>query len=159
MNRYSATALAVSLGGALAMVPAKPGEPYGTGGLILWPLFGATNQLLAGLAFMVTLFYLWRRNKPIWFIILPTVIMLILPVLGLTMQMFHPVFGWWAHGKYLLLAIGVAVLCIQVWIFVEGVRIWRTARGVLEEPLPPLKSTPIERTSVEAAMASGGRSC
>ena len=62
----------------------KPSTPtkqplYGSGGMILWPLFGATNQLLAGLAFMVTVFYLWRRNKPIWFAIIPMVIMLIMP--------------------------------------------------------------------------------
>ena len=37
-------------GGALALVPGKLGP--GSGGLILWPLFGATNQLLAGLALL-----------------------------------------------------------------------------------------------------------
>ena len=93
-NKYAATALAVTLGGALAMLPAKAGAAVGTGGLILWPLFGATNQMLAGLAFLVTLFYLWRRNKPIWFIVGPTVIMLMLPIWGLAYQMFHPEFGW-----------------------------------------------------------------
>ncbi|MAT15903.1 MAG: carbon starvation protein A, partial [Planctomyces sp.] len=66
-NRYLATGIAVGLACLMAMLPAAPGKPYGTGGLILWPLFGATNQLLAGLAFMVIVIYLWRRNQPIWF--------------------------------------------------------------------------------------------
>jgi carbon starvation protein len=142
-NRYAATALAVVVGGALAMMPARAGEPFGTGGLILWPLFGATNQLLAGLAFLVTLFYLWRRRKPVWFIIGPTILMLVLPAWGLVVEMLRPEFGWWARGQYHLLGIGAAVLCVQVWIVVEGLRAWRSARGVLEEALPPLRSTPV----------------
>ena len=46
-------------------------ENAGKGGLLLWPLFGATNQLLAGLSFLVITFYLWRRGKPVWFLVLP----------------------------------------------------------------------------------------
>ena len=48
-NRYVATAVAVILGGVIAMQPNADGL-RGNGGLMLWPLFGATNQLLAGLA-------------------------------------------------------------------------------------------------------------
>ncbi len=156
-NKYAATALAVTLGGALAMLPAKAGDPYGTGGLILWPLFGATNQMLAGLAFLVTLFYLWRRNKPVWFLVGPTVIMLILPVWGLSWKMFHPQYGWWAEGNFLLLGIGIIVLSIQIWIVAEGVSIWRRARGVLEEALPPLATA--ERPTAIGQAVAGGRSC
>jgi carbon starvation protein len=78
-NKYLATLLAVVLAGFVAMIPSTPGGSVGTGGLILWPLFGATNQLLAGLAFMVLVFYLWRRRKPIWFAAIPMVFMLIMP--------------------------------------------------------------------------------
>ena len=35
-----------------------------------------SNQLLAGLAFLVTVFYLWRRGKPIWFAAIPMVFMI-----------------------------------------------------------------------------------
>src|SRR5690606_23195852 len=73
-NMHGATIFAVVVAAALAMMPASgvwSWETIGSGGMILWPLFGATNQLLGGLAFMVILFYLWRRGKPIWFIILP----------------------------------------------------------------------------------------
>ncbi|MDB4733641.1 carbon starvation protein A, partial [Planctomicrobium sp.] len=82
-NKYGATGIAVALGLAVAMIPAGPGKPPGTGGLMLWPLFGATNQLLAGLAFMVTVFYLWRRSKPILFVLLPMIMMLLMPALAL----------------------------------------------------------------------------
>ena len=77
----------------MAMIPA-PDADYGTGGLILWPLFGATNQLLAGLTFMVIVFYLWRRKLPIWFAAIPMVIMLIMPAWALCWQLFDAQAGW-----------------------------------------------------------------
>ena len=84
-NKYLATLLAVLLAMVLAMmrgpVPENgPPPPHGTGGLYLWPLFGATNQLLAGLALMVTAFYLYRRNKPFWFVLTPMLAMVVMPV-------------------------------------------------------------------------------
>ncbi len=162
-NKYAATALAVVLGGTLAMIPA-PGKAPGTGGLILWPLFGATNQLLAGLAFMVTVFYLWRRNKPVWFALGPMLVMLIMPAWALLWQIFNTQSGWfwplaamltgqesWAwRQSHLLLVIGTATLVLEAWMIYEGARIWNRVRGVLEEPLPPLELQPA---------AAGGRSC
>ena len=142
-NKYLATGLAVVFGGAMAMIPGPKGP--GTGGLILWPLFGATNQLLAGLAFMVIVFYLWRRNKPIWFAFIPMLIMLIMPAWAMVWQLFNSQSGWLMAGEeknYLLGSIGLGTLCLQVWMVVEGLMIWRSARGVLEEALPPLEGQP-----------------
>ena len=77
-NKYLATILAVGLAGTVALLPGPSGK-MGTGGLILWPLFGAINQLLAGLTLLVIMFYLWRRNRPIWFIALPAVLLIVMP--------------------------------------------------------------------------------
>ncbi|MBQ16188.1 MAG: carbon starvation protein A [Planctomycetaceae bacterium] len=150
-NKYTATAIAVVLGGAMATIPA-PGKPMGTGGLILWPLFGATNQLLAGLALMVIVFYLWRRNISIWFALIPMLIMLIMPAWALSWQLFNPSSGWalpllemtsgqqaWTWSNtHLLFTIGLATLGLQLWMIIEGVLLWPRARGVLEEALPAL---------------------
>ena len=148
-NKYAATGLAVGLALFVAMLPGPEGKP-GTGGLNLWPLFGATNQLLAGLAFMVTVFYLWRRNKPVWFAAVPMVIMIIMPVWALWWQMFNADSGWWPKGRYLLFTVGLTTMLLQVWMVIEGVLVWRTAKGVIEETLPPLPAT----TTV-----AGARSC
>ena len=139
LNKYIATLLAVGVGGAIAIFA---GEKPGAGGMMLWPLFGATNQLLAGLALMVATFYLWRRNKAIAFLVIPMLMMLLFPAWAMT---YNLVTDWWPNGKYLLVGFGAGIMLLQIWIFVEGAIIWRKARGVLEpqlEPLPEIPTSP-----------------
>ena len=152
-NMYVATLLAIVLGGLIAMLPNAAGE-RGKGGLLLWPLFGATNQLLAGFAFLVTSFYLWRRGKPVWFVVIPMIIMIVLPGWALVWQLFNSETGWWfAPDKRLLMLIGLITLGLQIWMVVEALIAWPRAKGVLEESLPPLGKRNCNLT------ASGGRSC
>lgn len=132
-NKYAATSAAVAVGLALALVPG-PGGP-GTGGLILWPLFGAVNQLLAGLAFLVIAFYLVRHERPFWFLAVPGTLMVLLPAWAMWSQ----ILGWYNAGNGLLVTIGVAIEALQIWMIVEGLIMWNTARGVLPQPLPPLQ--------------------
>ena len=146
-NKYGATLFAVVIGGAIAMIPGADGKP-GSGGMILWPLFGATNQLLAGLAFLVTVFFLWRRNKPLWFAFIPMVIMIIMPAWALLWSIFSDG-GWW-QGMHdantgdllwkpvLLVVFSLSILGLQVWMIIEGLNAWPKAKGVLETALPPL---------------------
>ena len=163
-NMYAATGLAVVLGGAIATVPAKVGGAAGTGGLLLWPLFGATNQLLAGLALMVTTFYLWRRGKPVWFVAIPMAIMVVMPAWALLWQLFNSQSGWvgrmtdagwtWTLADHKLLgAIGLITFALQIWMVTEAFLTWPKAKGVLEQALPPLAK------SSGKLEASGGRSC
>ncbi|MEM9296582.1 MAG: carbon starvation CstA family protein, partial [Planctomycetota bacterium] len=68
-NPYAATTAAIVTAAALASVPPAGGawtwNNAGKGGLILWPMFGATNQLIGGLAFLVITFWLVRQRKPV----------------------------------------------------------------------------------------------
>jgi carbon starvation protein len=140
-NKYFATGTAVTLGLVVAMIPAE-GKAAGTGGLILWPLFGATNQLLAGLAFMVLVFYLWRRGKPVLFAAIPMLAMLLMPAWALLWQMFNPASGWFQNEQWLLFGFGAVITALQVWMVIEGLLLLPKVKGVVEEPLPPLtKST------------------
>lgn len=145
-NKYAATALAVIVGGSVALFAGLAADKApGAGGMILWPLFGATNQLLAGLAFMVTVFYLWRRNKPVAFVFIPMVLMLILPAWALIIDMQK----WWDKGQMLLFGFGLTIMCFQVWIVIEGLLVLPKVKGIIEESLPPLVARP----------GAGGRSC
>ncbi len=139
-GKHASTIFAVIVAGAIAALPA-PGASWelanlGKGGMILWPLFGATNQLLGGLAFLVILFWLHRRNLPLWFVALPAVFMLILPAIAMVMQLFVGEGAWITGGKpnYLLGFFGVATLALEGWIVVEALGAWRRAKGVLEAP-------------------------
>lgn len=146
-NRYSATALAVLTGGAIAMIAGPTGP--GSGGLILWPIFGATNQLLAGLSFMVICFYLIRLNRPVWFLLLPMALMIVLPAWALVIRIFGEG-GWLASGKWALGALGLCSLLLEIWMVIEGLLMARRAMGVPPKPLPPMPTPKL-------AEATGGR--
>ena len=171
-NKYAATGLAVALGLLVAMLPGPSG--IGTGGLILWPLFGATNQLLAGLAFMVTTFYLWRRSKPILFAALPMLLMLFMPAWALVWQMFNGESGWWWNLRdletgallmqpCLLFAFGMMILGLQVWMVIEesccgrGPRVFSRRRCLrwpsrvrLRQRRPPLRQSAVRTADRDA---------
>lgn len=132
-NKHVATGVAVGLAALIALMPSSSGGP-GTGGTILWPLFGATNQLLAGLAFLVILFYLWRRGVAIHFLVLPLALMAVMPLWALGYQLFGPD-GFLVAGKgqnWMLGGIGVATIILQMWMFAEALWLFPRVRGVLE---------------------------
>lgn len=145
VNKHGATIFAVILAGGLAAFP-KAGDPWswstaGQGGMILWPLFGATNQLLGGLSFLVIAFYLRRRGLPNWFLIGPLVFMLILPAWAMVWQVFIDApgrgGGWLAEGQWLLLGIGLTTIALEAWMVVEAALLWPRVRGVLEHLVAP----------------------
>lgn len=144
-NKYVATGIAVISGLAVAIFA---GKTPGAGGMILWPLFGATNQVLAGLGFLVIGFYLIRRGKPIWFLTLPAALMLILPAWAMLWQMFNSTTGWLPRQQWLLFGFGVAVQGLVLWLIVEAGLAWRNARreGLAGEQ-PAAEPAPV---SVEA---------
>jgi carbon starvation protein len=158
-NAYGATLFAVVTAFLLALLP-KPGvawslETAGGGGLILWPLFGATNQLLGGLAFLVITFWLWRRSKPIWFVAAPMLFMLIMPAWAMIAQ----IPKWIDKDQYLLVFIAAVALLLEAWMIVEALLAWPKAKGVLEEALPPLETVRGQNTSREPATATSGPNC
>ena len=106
----------------------------GTGGLILWPLFGASNQLLAGLALMVITFYLLRRSRPVALVMIPGMLMLVMPAWA----MVHKILQCIEAGQWHLVVIGVAVLALEAWMVIEAILTWRGARGQREPALPEL---------------------
>jgi carbon starvation protein len=144
-NKHVATSTALIVGLIVALIPGPLGP--GSGGLILWPLFGAVNQLLAGMAFLVIAFYLIRHGRPIAFLVIPGALMVILPAVAMWIN----IFNWFEQEKWLLLGVGLLIELLQFWMLFEAYQMWNKAKGVLPEPLPGL--APVN------ADTEGGRSC
>ncbi len=123
---HGATLFAVLTAAALAFLPA-PNQPWslataGSGGMLLWPLFGATNQLLAGLAFIVIAAWLIANKRPWWFIIPPSLLMLALPAWALTLQAFtgsDNLTPWTQSGQWTLVAVTIFMLAVEAWMIAE----------------------------------------
>ena len=72
-NRYVAGLFAV--GTALALLLAASPKGPGSGGLVLWPVFGAGNQLLAGLTLVVISVWLKQTGKNYWVTLVPAMLL------------------------------------------------------------------------------------
>ena len=103
----------------------------GKGGLILWPLFGATNQLLAGLAFLVISFFLWRRGIPVWFVVIPMLFMLVVPAWAMLTDLPQ----WFSdeNPNWIVIFVGSATLILEAWMLIEAAILWPKVKGILEE--------------------------
>ncbi len=127
-NKYVATAIGV---GVAMLIAIFAGDAPGTGGLILWPLFGATNQLLAGLALMVAVFYLARRNRSVALVAIPMFAMLLMPAWAMTFDLIE---NWWPARDWVLVVFGLVILSLQIWMIFEGVLLWRRGTGFSNLP-------------------------
>lgn len=132
-HTHGATLLTVLAAALLAAIPpagqAWSLENAGKGGMILWPLFGAANQLVAGIAFIVITFYVRATGRPIWFLVPPMILMLVMPLWAMGIQLFFGTAGtpaWWAAGDWPLVFIGSASILLEVWLIVEAWRMWNS---------------------------------
>lgn len=135
-NRYVATAAAVLTGLALAIGDALKRDAEGAmvglagagkGGLILWPIFGATNQLLAGLALLVITVWLIKQRRPAWVTALPMCFMLLMT--GWAIVELMRGFASEQGRNTLLLGVTVVMLIFEIWIVIESVVLVRTRQG------------------------------
>lgn len=138
-NVWIATALVVLMGGLLAMLPSPAGDGKAIG-MLLWPIFGIANQILASLTLVVAMVYLKKNHYTCSFLILPFLLMTIIPAWALCVQIYqwylHPessvLFGTFTNN-HLLIMIGVIILTIQAWILWEGAVIFFKLRREKED--------------------------
>jgi carbon starvation protein len=129
-GKYLATTLAVGSAAALAMFAGTGGS----GGLVLWPVFGVMNQLLACLTFLILNTWLAKRGKPVIYTTIPMVFLIGTVSWAAIGQL--RVFGRDPGANWhLLLVLGIG-LALEAWMLVEGVNAFRLARRVRREGLP-----------------------
>ncbi len=84
---------------------------------VIWPLFGATNQLLAGLTLIGLTLWLVRTGKPMvlrWLVAVPMVFMMTMTLSALWLQLTAP------KAPVPILVVGGILLVLAVWITVEA---------------------------------------
>jgi carbon starvation protein len=111
-NRYVATFFVVLA--AMIMTFIKPGA---TGALILWPLFGSLNQLLAALALGVISLYLYYKGKNILLTLIPMIFVLLVTLWAMVTNLLD----FFNRGEYLLTVLSAVVIFLTSWLLVSGI--------------------------------------
>jgi carbon starvation protein len=106
-NRYFSTLIVILFAGYLAIGNWKA----------IWPIFGASNQLVAALALLVVTVYLWGMKKPTKYTIYPGIFVL----LTTTGALVYQVRDFIRNHNYLLTTIGVILLILAVFMVREGI--------------------------------------
>lgn len=130
LSRYFSTLATLVLPLVFVMITLKDaqGNPLPAWKAI-WPVFGATNQLLAGLALLVIMIWLKRNGKRTMFVFLPMLFMIAVTVWALCILI----------GQYKLSLIGVIsaiLLLLALLLIIEAGRVLKI-RTVISAGLHP----------------------
>ena len=84
-------------------------------GWVLWPIFGASNQMLAALTLMVLTLYFWKKRKPVLPLLIPMIILMIITFSALTINAisFYGV-------NNTLFTLSIMLILLIVWMLFEG---------------------------------------
>ncbi|MFH5832293.1 carbon starvation protein A [Halalkalibaculum sp. DA384] len=118
---HVATSIAVLSSAALVLLPEGP-RGLGSGGYLLWPLFGTSNQLLAGISFLLISIWLKNKGRPVIYTVVPMIFLLFMTLWAMIQQV---VFEWSGLGEadanMLLFILGAVILGFTLWILLESV--------------------------------------
>jgi len=119
-NRYIAGCVGIAAALLLAITQAG-----GKGGLILWPLFGTTNQLVASVTLLIVSVWLQKLGRPIRYTLAP----MLFVGMATAIAMVGEIRGYFANfdQQWLLAGIGSLILALDFWVLYEGLRM--LARG------------------------------
>ena len=127
-NRYLSSTLAVVAISFFAFYRIE-GQ---SAGLVLWQLFGSTNQLLAGLALLTVSLYLLQRRRMALPFLVPMIFMMVTTLIAMSTKLL----SFWRDGNTTLLFVGGAITFIALWLVVEAtLAILRFARTPPETDL------------------------
>ena len=123
-NPYVATTMAALPGLALAFwdVPNPGGEGTTQAAWVLWPIFGASNQMLAALTLTILALYFSSKGRRVWPLVVPMVLVtsVTFAAMGAKLQDFLQAENW------VMVLLALALLTLQVWMLLEAAAVlWR----------------------------------
>jgi carbon starvation protein len=120
-GRYLSTGIAVVTCLALAF---GAGGGAGTGGLVIWPLFGTTNQLLAGLTLLVLSVFLMKLGRPSRYTLVPFLFLITMATWALLVQLRQ----FWVGEQYFLVGLDLVILVATILVALESLAALGRAR-------------------------------
>ena len=130
-NGYVATGVAVT---ACLLLAFGAGGASGEGGMLIWPLFGTTNQLLAGLTLLVISVMLVKLGRPARYTMIP---MVFITAMALSSALFQLLSLYREGGIfYALLWIDVVIIILAIFVMLEaGSAFMRERRAAAAAPV------------------------
>ena len=119
-NRFVATFIAVMFSVMLVL-----SDDSGSGGIILWPLFGTTNQLLGALTLMVISIWLYLKKRNYWVSLIPLILLLFLVSVASIFNMIM----YFQSENWLLFAVDIVIISCYLWLLSEGLMFLITKKG------------------------------
>ena len=92
------------------------GGASGSGGLAIWPLFGSTNQILAGMTLLVISVMLIKMGRPARYTLLPMIFVLITSCWAAILKLIE----FWLAANWLLVTIDIVVLVTSFMVILEA---------------------------------------
>jgi carbon starvation protein len=120
-GRVSSTVIAV---GTCLLLAFGAGGGGGSGGLIIWPLFGTSNQLLGALTLMVLTAFLIKNGRNIWVTVVPLTFLIVMTIPALIIQLR----GFYAVGNYFLIGMDLLILGASILVALEALAAFGRAR-------------------------------
>ncbi|PNK59648.1 carbon starvation protein A [Psychrobacter sp. FDAARGOS_221] len=121
-----ATLLAV---GSCLLIAFGAGGIDGSGGMLIWPLFGTTNQLMAALTLMIVTVILLRKGKTVWYTLAPLSFLLVMAIFALILQLKT----FYSDGNWLLIFLDIIILIATILVTFESFSVlrreWRQHRA------------------------------
>ncbi len=127
-NGYVATFIAV---GACLALAFGAGGADGQGGMLLWPLFGTTNQLLAGLTLLVISVMLVKQGRRYAFTLVPMIFVTTMSFLAALYQLWD----LFTTGQYFLATLDILIVIAAIFVILESTSAFlRERRQAAEAP-------------------------
>ena len=113
---FAATLIAVT---SCLLLAFGAGGASGSGGLTIWPLFGSTNQILAGMTLLVISVMLIKLGRPAKYTMMPMVFVLFTSCWAAIIKLME----FWAAGNWLLVTIDIVVLVTSLLVILEAISV------------------------------------
>ncbi len=91
-------------------------------GMVLWPLFGAANQILAGIALLAAAVFLKMLRRPTLNYLIPFIIMIVTSMVAMAHQIF---LNYIPNELWALVLIGSIVFLCGVGIVIIAITTWK----------------------------------